>query len=179
MYVCSQTYIHTCLAISYFRYVCASKTLSLWGFLHFKGNITLADLSPNPSPCEGFLHFWPYQEAVTSGCMYVCFQNHSYVCMYVCSQTYIHTCLAISYFPYVRFETPLPVRVFAFQRQHNSRWSEPKPLSLWGFLAFLTLPRSRHERMYVCMFPKPLCLWGVLKSNIHTYMLSSQHEAQS
>ena len=78
----------------------------------------------------------------------------------------------------VHFKTPLPVRAFAFQQQHNSRCSEPKPLSLWGFLAFLTLPRSLHALKYVCMFQTPLPV-RVFVTNIPTYSLSSQHEAQS
>ena len=78
----------------------------------------------------------------------------------------------------VHFKTPLPVRAFAFQQQHNSRCSEPKPLSLWGFLALLSLPRSLHALMYVCMFQTPLPV-RVFVTNIPTYSLSSQHEAQS
>ena len=57
-------------------------------------------------------------------CMHVCM----YVCMYVPKHTYMLSNQLLSL--RVRFETPLPVRVFAFQRQHNSRCSEPKPLSL-------------------------------------------------
>ena len=89
--------------------------------------------------------------------------------------TYIHTRLAISCFQRLCISKPLSLWGLL---QHNSRCSEPKPLSLWGFLAFLTLPRSLHALMYVCMFQTPLPV-RVFVTNIPTYSLSSQHEAQS
>ena len=80
-------------------------------------------------------------------------------------ETYIPTSQSAVCYKYA-FKTTLPVRGFCK--------ANPKAVSLWGFLHFHHI--LEQLSMYV---PKPLCLSYLLPPDIHTYSLSSQHEALS